>query len=65
MLHLNKLVSNILCNHESDANTRIIATGGASTNNTILQILSDIFNTPVYTQVCIYKFCFDLKFQFK
>lgn len=34
-----------------DAKTRIIATGGASNNNTILQILSDVFNAPVYTQV--------------
>jgi xylulokinase len=33
-----------------DAKTRIIATGGASNNNTILQILSDVFNAPVYTQ---------------
>lgn len=29
--------------------SRIIATGGASTNKTILQVLSDVFNSPVYT----------------
>lgn len=30
--------------------TRILATGGASANKTILQVLSDVFNAPVYTQ---------------
>lgn len=30
--------------------TRIIATGGASANKTILQVLADVFNAPVYTQ---------------
>ncbi|XP_051624259.1 xylulose kinase isoform X2 [Manacus candei] len=29
--------------------TRILATGGASHNKTILQVLSDVFNAPVYT----------------
>ncbi|XP_047358248.1 xylulose kinase isoform X4 [Vespa velutina] len=29
-------------------NTRIIATGGASANKTILQVLADVFNSPVY-----------------
>ncbi|XP_016840700.1 xylulose kinase-like isoform X2 [Nasonia vitripennis] len=29
-------------------NTRIIATGGASNNKTILQVLADVFNSPVY-----------------
>lgn len=29
---------------------RILATGGASNNQTILQVLSDVFNAPVYTQ---------------
>lgn len=29
--------------------TRIIATGGASTNVGILQVLADVFNAPVYT----------------
>ncbi|XP_076384623.1 xylulose kinase isoform X2 [Megalopta genalis] len=29
-------------------NTRIIATGGASANKAILQVLSDVFNSPVY-----------------
>ncbi|NXF44031.1 XYLB kinase, partial [Oceanites oceanicus] len=29
--------------------TRILATGGASHNKEILQVLSDVFNAPVYT----------------
>uniref|UniRef100_A0AAR2JTZ4 Xylulose kinase n=1 Tax=Pygocentrus nattereri TaxID=42514 RepID=A0AAR2JTZ4_PYGNA len=29
--------------------TRVLATGGASSNKDILQVLSDIFNAPVYT----------------
>ncbi|XP_046492636.1 xylulose kinase [Neodiprion pinetum] len=29
-------------------NTRIIATGGASNNKAILQVLADVFNSPVY-----------------
>lgn len=31
-------------------NTRIIATGGASANKSILQVVSDVFNAPVYVQ---------------
>lgn len=31
-------------------NTRILATGGASANKSILQVVSDVFNAPVYTQ---------------
>lgn len=30
-------------------NTRILATGGASANNSILSVLADVFNAPVYT----------------
>ncbi|XP_067930344.1 xylulose kinase-like [Watersipora subatra] len=29
---------------------RVLATGGASNNHAILQVMSDIFNAPVYTQ---------------
>ncbi|XP_011141834.1 xylulose kinase isoform X2 [Harpegnathos saltator] len=29
-------------------NTRVIATGGASTNKAMLQVLADVFNSPVY-----------------
>lgn len=29
--------------------TRVLATGGASSNNDILQVLSDVFNAPVFT----------------
>lgn len=31
--------------------SRIIATGGGSQNEAILQVLSDVFNIPVYVQV--------------
>ncbi|XP_008557575.1 xylulose kinase [Microplitis demolitor] len=31
------------------SNSRIIATGGASANKAMLQVLSDVFNAPVYT----------------
>lgn len=31
-----------------DSSSRIIATGGASTNKSLIQVLSDIFNMPVY-----------------
>ncbi|XP_052866901.1 xylulose kinase [Anopheles cruzii] len=31
-------------------NTKILATGGASANRSILQVISDVFNAPVYTQ---------------
>ncbi|XP_055850170.1 xylulose kinase [Episyrphus balteatus] len=31
-------------------NTKIIATGGASVNKSILQVISDVFNAPVYIQ---------------
>ena len=31
------------------ANTSILATGGASSNVAILQVLADVFNAPVYT----------------
>ena len=30
---------------------RILVTGGASANDRILQIISDVFNAPVYIQV--------------
>lgn len=30
--------------------TRILATGGASANKAILQVVSDVFNAPVYIQ---------------
>lgn len=32
-------------------NTKILATGGASINKSILQVAADVFNCPVYTQV--------------
>lgn len=35
------------------SNSRIIATGGASANKAMLQVLSDVFNAPVYTAVNI------------
>ena len=45
----------IICNKciFSDAivSRRILVTGGASANDKILQIISDVFNAPVYIQV--------------
>ncbi|XP_064644272.1 xylulose kinase-like [Lineus longissimus] len=32
-----------------EPNTRILATGGASANKAILQVLADVFNAPVFT----------------
>ncbi|XP_071043346.1 xylulose kinase isoform X2 [Parasteatoda tepidariorum] len=32
-----------------DSSSKIIATGGASTNKSLTQVLSDVFNSPVYT----------------
>lgn len=34
-------------------NCRVFVTGGASTNHSILQVLSDVFNADVFTQVFI------------
>ena len=34
-----------------DPNTRILVTGGASVNQAILQVIADVFNAAVYTQV--------------
>ncbi|XP_041373900.1 xylulose kinase-like isoform X2 [Gigantopelta aegis] len=34
----------------NSTNTRVIATGGASTNPAILQVIADVFNAPVYTK---------------
>lgn len=31
-------------------NSKILATGGSSANNAILQVMSDVFNSPVYIQ---------------
>lgn len=33
-----------------ESGARILATGGASANKSILQVLADVFNTPVYVQ---------------
>lgn len=34
---------------KSGPNTRILATGGASANQSIVKVLADVFNAPVYT----------------
>ncbi|XP_061412946.1 xylulose kinase isoform X1 [Lethenteron reissneri] len=34
---------------QTEPETRILATGGASSNKDILQVLADVFNVPVYT----------------
>ena len=43
-LHIEKMGFKI------EPTTRILVTGGASVNECILQILSDVFNAPVFTQ---------------
>lgn len=37
--------------HILGEHSRIIATGGGSNNPAMLQVLSDVFNSPVYAQV--------------
>jgi len=48
MLHRRAVASDIGFNFGE--NTKILATGGASANKSILQVMSDVFNAPVYTQ---------------
>ncbi|XP_072173716.1 xylulose kinase-like [Diadema setosum] len=43
-LHAEQLGYNI------DGDSRVLVTGGASANTAILQVLSDVFNAPVYVQ---------------
>lgn len=49
--------------------TRILATGGASVNKPILQVMSDVFNAPVYVQksaeAALYGGAFRAKFAVK
>lgn len=49
MLHRKEVATDMGFSFGED--TRILATGGASANKSILQVLSDVFNAPVYTQV--------------
>ena len=35
--------------HPTGPGSRVLATGGASSNSKILQVLADVFNAPVYT----------------
>lgn len=37
--------------------TRVLATGGASNNNSVLQVLADVFNSPVYTMAVANSAC--------
>lgn len=48
MLHHKSVATEIGFSFGED--TRIIATGGASANKSILQVISDVFNAPVYMQ---------------
>ena len=41
------LTSSVFCLFP-DENSRVLATGGASKNQAILQVLADVFNAPVY-----------------
>ncbi|XP_031759728.1 xylulose kinase isoform X2 [Xenopus tropicalis] len=43
--------------------TRILATGGASSNQDILQVLSDVFNAPVYTIATANSACLGAAYQ--
>ena len=48
MLHRKAVATDMGFNFGED--TRILATGGASCNRSILQVVSDVFNAPVYVQ---------------
>lgn len=48
MLHRRAVASDMGFTFGED--TRILATGGASANKAILQVLADVFNAPVYIQ---------------
>ncbi|XP_073816092.1 xylulose kinase [Musca autumnalis] len=48
MLHRRAIASDM--GFHFGAETKIIATGGASVNKSILQVISDVFNAPVYIQ---------------
>lgn len=49
MLHKRAIASDM--GFHFGSNTKIIATGGASVNKSILQVISDVFNAPVFVQV--------------
>lgn len=49
MLHKRAVAANMGFHFGID--TKIIATGGASVNKSILQVVSDVFNAPVFVQV--------------
>uniref|UniRef100_W8B422 Xylulose kinase n=2 Tax=Ceratitis capitata TaxID=7213 RepID=W8B422_CERCA len=48
MLHKRAIASDM--GFHFGSNTKIIATGGASVNKSILQVISDVFNAPVFVQ---------------
>lgn len=48
ILHRKAVATDMGFNFGED--TRILATGGASANKAILQVVSDVFNAPVYIQ---------------
>lgn len=48
MLHHKAVASDMGFSFGED--TRILATGGASANKSILQVIADVFNAPVYIQ---------------
>lgn len=48
MLHRKAIASDM--GFSFGENIRILATGGASANKSILQVISDVFNAPVYIQ---------------
>lgn len=50
MLHRRAIATDMGFNFNAD--TKLVATGGASINRSILQVIADVFNAPVYVQVC-------------
>lgn len=42
--------SGSVSNDSGDARPRLLATGGASRNKSLLQVMADVFNCPVYVQ---------------
>lgn len=49
MLHRRAIATDMGFNFNTE--TKLIATGGASINRSILQVIADVFNAPVYIQV--------------
>lgn len=51
MLHRRMVATDMGFNFNT--NTKLVATGGASINKSILQVIADVFNAPVFVQVSV------------